>query len=118
LAGTQHFTALFDQSTSILFHEFAAPPLRRDDDLGWADVVQRTEYKAELLVGSIETVRSAVVAVGRTSISYRHEMLDLTGCRLSAVMEGKAVRFSRKRRKAVELEPDLASAARAAAADF
>ena len=111
--NTQYYAVIFEQSTALLFHEFEAGR-QVTETLGWADVIHRTEFKGELLSGARVGVRSSVLAVGRTSVSYLHQLYDLDGMRLVAVQEGKTVRFNLAARRATQLSEEFRRRATAA----
>lgn len=83
------------------------------EGLGWADVRQVIEYRHEILAGTILVVRSAVAALGRSSITMLHTMTDDSGETLHATSEMKTVLFDTRRRKAVAFEGSLRERAEA-----
>lgn len=79
-------------------------------NLGWADVRHVVEFKEEVKSGSLLTVRTRVIKIGRTSLTFHHEMLSLSGT-LHATMEVVSVMFDLKVRCATTLPDNLRSAA-------
>jgi acyl-CoA thioester hydrolase len=115
--NTQFYVALFHAATALLFHAHGASPgADQQLGLGWADVVHQIQYRRELRAGAVVAVRSAVTSVGGKSVGYRHRLLDLETGEEAAVLEGKAVRFDRRRRASAVLEPGLQASLQAALA--
>jgi acyl-CoA thioester hydrolase len=82
-------------------------------EIGWADVRTEIDYRHETAAGTLLTVTTSVVKVGRSSVTYRHAMTDSTTGRLHAEALTTSVRFDLKARRSTAI--DDAARARAEA---
>jgi acyl-CoA thioester hydrolase len=103
----------FDDATAVLFALLGSPfSNAHATALGWADVAQALEFLHEVLDGEAITVSSRLIALGRTSVTFIHEMRTEVSAEPVARMESKTVRFDMTRRCATELEESFRARAR------
>ena len=75
--NVQSYTARFDEATwQFLAHLGLTPSFLKGNDRGAVAVDQHTQYKREVLAGSLLHVRTELIALGRTSIRFVHHMFD------------------------------------------
>jgi acyl-CoA thioester hydrolase len=99
----QYYVAAFDQAMWHLVHALGyLPEWRTERGEGWADVRHDVTFSKELRVGSLFWVESSVVAIGKTSLSTRHRLIDAEG-ELSSTDDVKSVYFHLNGRKALPL---------------
>lgn len=110
---TRHYSAIFDDAVYHLFFEaFSYSPLDPAwHRLGWADVNQSFDYKAEVLVGELLEVVGTVTALGRKSVSTELHLLKRGGGNLAAIARSVTVLFDKELREAVELPDHLRQSA-------
>jgi acyl-CoA thioester hydrolase len=103
----------FDDATAVLFALLGSPfSDARATALGWAYVAQTLEFLQEVRDGEAITVSSHLVALGRTSVTFVHEMRTQAAAEPVARMESKTVRFDMRRRCATPLEEPFRTHAR------
>lgn len=103
--NVRHYAGMFDDASfQLLGHIAGKIP---DDGFGWADVRATTEYKQEVPAGDLLTIRSQVLKVGRSSITYRQMMMGSLDGKLRAINETTAVCFDKIARCSAELAPDM-----------
>jgi len=103
--NVRHYAAMFDDASFQLLGRIAGKI--PDDAFGWADVRSTTEYKQEVPAGDLLTIRSQVLKVGRSSITFRQIMAGSLDGELRAVNEVTSVCFDKIARHSLELEPAL-----------
>ncbi|WP_439629005.1 acyl-CoA thioesterase [Shinella sp.] len=110
--NVQFYIAAFDQS---LWHLMAAALYsaawiaeRRE---GWADRRYEIDFRQELPVGSLFEVHSAVVKVGRTSLTTRHWLTNKADGVLCAELLAVSVYFDLEGRKSLPLPAAIVTAA-------
>jgi acyl-CoA thioester hydrolase len=108
--NTQFYRALFDGATLHALSLVAASGELAAAGLGWADVRQLIEYKDEVRSGTLLVVRTSFIRCGRTSISYRHDLVGAETKAVHATSEQTTVLFDLKQRKARELTPPMRAA--------
>ncbi len=102
----QYYVAAFDQAMWHLVHALGyRPEWQTTRSEGWADVRHDVTFSKELGVGSLFTIESSIVQIGKTSLSTRHRLLTSDG-ELSAVDEIKSVYFDLRERRAMTV-PDV-----------
>jgi acyl-CoA thioester hydrolase len=106
--NVQFYTARFDEATWHFLARLGLSPsfLKRNDRAAVA-VDQRTQYKREVLAGTLLHVTTELLELGRKSIRFVHRMYDSESDEEVAVTEFVGVYFDTKRRSSVEL-PDSA----------
>jgi len=111
--SSRFFYNAFDEATAVLFALLGSPfSDARATALGWADVAQVLEFLHEVRDGEAITVSTRLLALGRTSITFIHEMRTEANADPVARMEGKTVRFDMVRRCAAALEEAFRTRAR------
>jgi len=107
--NVRHYVAMFDDASFQLLGRVADP--RAMPTLGWADVRMEIDYLHETAVGTLVTVRTMVVKVGRSSLTYLHEMRDTLDGVLHARMRTVTVRFDLQARSKTDIEAAAREAA-------
>lgn len=102
--NVRHYMAMFDDASFQLLGRLAGGG--EGASHGWADVRHEIEYKRETPAGALVTIRSGIVRVGRTSLTYRHTMSGSLDGEIHAHATVTSVRFDLEARKPSELEPD------------
>ncbi|GAA5618561.1 acyl-CoA thioesterase [Brucella anthropi] len=114
--NVRHYAGMFDDASfQLLGHIAGKIP---DDSFGWADVRATTEYKQEAPAGDLLTVRSHVLKVGRSSITFRQMMVGSLDGELRAVNETTTVCFDKIARRSTELGSDMRVRAEKLLADY
>jgi acyl-CoA thioester hydrolase len=70
---------------------------------GWADVQHHIVYEREVRAGTLLSVKSSVIRIGRSSITSRHEMSDSLNGAAIAQAETVSVLFDLKARQAMPI---------------
>jgi len=113
------YVGKFDEATWNLFaHVGLTPTMLRGADRGMAAVDQRIAYQNELHAGDIVAVSSAVIAVGKTSLKFVHDMRNAETGAAAAVTLLTAVHLDLKVRKPTALPSAIADRARALIVDY
>lgn len=110
--NTQHYCALFDGAT---FHYLAlmdGPRHLKESQRGWVDAKQTIEYRREILAGDLLVISTAMTRVGRSSLGFRHELVDLEDGALRAISEHVVVHFDLSKRASLKLPEAMAEKAR------
>lgn len=89
--NVRHYAAMLDDASFQLLGHIAGDAAAEID--GWADVCCAIEYKHETRAGTLLTVRSHVVRIGRSSLTYRHVMSGSLDEVVRAEAEVTTVRF-------------------------
>ncbi len=110
--NTQHYCAAFDGATFHYLARFAGPRAMKAEGRGWVDAKQTLEYRHEILAGDVLIVRTAMIRVGRSSLSFRHALYDIEDGGLRATSEHVVVHFDLVRRVSLELPESVARTAR------
>ena len=102
--NVQFYTARFDEATWQFMAQLGLTPsfLKRNQRAGVA-VDQHTQYKREVLVGSLLHVTTELIALGRTSIRFVHRMYDSETGEEVAQTEFVGVFFDTERRSPTPL---------------
>lgn len=74
-----------------------------DPALSWADVRHEIEYRAEVPVGGLVVIDSAIESIGTSSLRAVHEMRSVDGAVLHARMVAVTVRFDKTARRSAPL---------------
>lgn len=110
--NTRNYVGMFDDASFHFFSILGAPLTEMlAAQRGWADVKAEIEFKAEVPLGHLVVVRTGVVRLGRTSVTYRHEMWGADAQRLHATMQTVSVHFDLERRVAIPLPEDFRASA-------
>lgn len=103
--NVRYYMAMFDDASFQLLGKLTG--VEKDKSIGWADVRHEIEYRHETSAGTLLTIRSKVVRVGRSSITYRHSLCDSLDGELHAEATVTSVRFDLVARRSIELDADL-----------
>jgi len=100
--NVRHYAGMFDDASfQLLGHIAGKTP---DGDFGWADVHSATDYKREVPAGDLLTIRSQVLKIGRSSITFRQIMAGSIDGELRATNETTSVCFDKIARDSLELD--------------
>ncbi|WP_273727520.1 thioesterase family protein [Brucella gallinifaecis] len=100
--NVRHYAGMFDDASfQLLGHIAGKIP---DERFGWADVRSIMEYKKEVPAGDLLTIRSQVLKVGRSSITFRQIMAGSLDGELRAINETTSVCFDKIGRHSLTLE--------------
>ena len=114
--NTSKYVEMFDVAFYHLVHALGAPPGQRDG-LGWANVLQALEYRAEVGLGAPVLIRSGIIETGRTSFRSRHVMTDPDQAVVHAILQEKTVRFDLSARRSAPLPEGFVERAKALTGD-
>jgi len=102
--NVQFYTARFDEATwQFLARLGLTPSFLKRHQRGAVAVDQHTQYKREVLAGSLLHVTTELIALGRTSIRFMHRMFDSETGDEVARTEFVGVYFDTERRAATTL---------------
>jgi acyl-CoA thioester hydrolase len=113
--NVRHYMAMFDDASFQLLGKLTG--VEKDKSLGWADVRHEIEYRHETAAGTLVTIRSHVIKVGRTSVTYRHVLVGSIEGELHAEATTTSVRLDLAARKSLELDADIRRRAEALTMD-
>ena len=106
--NARHIYAAFDDATGVFAATLGAGFASvAGSGLGWADVHQEIEFLQELANGSALTVTTTLLALGRSSITFRHELTAQGSTGSAARMTSKTVRFDTAARRSTPIEGEL-----------
>ncbi len=107
--NTRHYLAMFDDASyQLLFEAFGyAGGLPEWDGLGWADVHNAIDYKAELNAGELILVQARLGRVGNKSVSVEYQMINRGSGEVAATMSATIAHFDLKARKAIPLSDQM-----------
>lgn len=100
--NVRHYAGMFDDASFQLLGQIAEKI--PDESFGWADVRSTTDYKREVPAGDLLTIRSQVLKIGRSSITFRQIMAGSLDGELRATNETTSVSFDKNSRISLELE--------------
>ena len=102
--NVQFYTARFDEASWQFLAQLGLTPgfLKRNGRAAVA-VDQRTQYKREVVAGTLLHITSELVSLGRTSIRFMHRMYDSESGEEVAVSELVGVYFDTDSRSAAPL---------------
>ena len=102
--NVQFYTARFDEATwQFLAQLGLTPSFLKRNHRGAVAVDQHTQYKREVLAGSLLHVTTELLAFGRTSIRFVHRMYDSETGEEVAETEFVGVYFDTEHRAATQL---------------
>ncbi len=108
------YVAKFDQATWSFFSDIGfTPTYLRTSGRALAAVRYDVAYRKELLAGDVVTVRTRLVRVGTSSLTYVHEMTNGETGEVAATAEVTGVLIDRASRRSTPLPQDLADRLRA-----
>lgn len=103
--NVRHYAGMFDDASfQLLGHIAGKIPA---DDFGWADVRSTMEYKKEVPAGDLPRIRSQMLKVGRSSITFRQIMAGSLDGDLHAINETTSVCLDTIARHSLKLEPAI-----------
>jgi acyl-CoA thioester hydrolase len=112
--NVRFYVGKFDEGTWQFMAQIGAA---RDElarrNCGAMAVSQNITYRRELVPGDTVAVRTSVQAVGRTSCSFRHVMIETASGAVAAEMDIVGVFVDLASRKATPLWPELRARAEA-----
>lgn len=112
--NSRHHMALFDDAGFHFLHRLSAlAPAPEGSRLGWADVSLKATLRDEVPMGGLVVIRTRLLKLGRTSVTYHLEMRSADDGRLHSEVEAVTVRFDLDARKAVPLPEAMVAAASA-----
>lgn len=109
--NVRHYAAMFDDASFQLLGHIAG--VETESGRGWADVRSEVEYKHETKAGALITIRSRVIKLGRSSVTFEQIMSGTLDGIVHAVSRTTTVRFDLEARAAIALEPDARARAEA-----
>jgi acyl-CoA thioester hydrolase len=112
--NVQFYTARFDEATwHFLARLGLTPRYLREQGRAAVAVDQRTQYRREVVAGTLLHVETELLEVGRKSVRFRHRMYDSETHEEVASTELVGVYFDTERRTSDELPPRVHAHARA-----
>lgn len=111
--NVRHYAAMFDDASFQFLGHIAGIEGLADASRGWADVRSEVEYKHETKAGALLTIRSHVVKVGRSSVTFEQVMSGSLDGLVHAVNRTVSVRFDLVERVAVGLDAEMRARAEA-----
>ena len=106
--NARHIYACFDDATGVFAAQLGADFGQvASSGLGWADVHQDIEFLHELRNGSAISVATTLLAFGRSSIQFRHDLVSHDSPEIAARMTCKSVRFNTTTRRSAPIEDEL-----------
>jgi acyl-CoA thioester hydrolase len=110
--NTQHYCALFDGATFHYLALMGGPRHLKESQRGWVDAKQTIEYRREILAGDLLVISTAMTRVGRSSLGFRHELVDLEDGALRATSDHVVVHFDLSKRASLTLSEAMVEKAR------
>jgi acyl-CoA thioester hydrolase len=99
--NTRHHMAMFDDAGFHLLHAIGPDSATRARERkGWADVRLKVDLEAEVPKGALVVIRSRVVKLGRTSVTYAHVMHSADDDRRHSAVQVVTAFFDREARHA------------------
>lgn len=114
--NVRHYAAMFDDASFQLLGHIAGQDTN-EGSVGWADVRTEIDYKHETRPGSLITVRSHVIKVGRTSVAFEQVMSGSLDGIVHAVARTTSVRFDLAARASIALDEAMRGRASALLVD-
>ncbi|AZO55128.1 MULTISPECIES: thioesterase family protein [unclassified Mesorhizobium] len=105
--NVRHYAAMFDDASFQLLGHIAGQDGSQGSQNGWADVRTETDYRHETKAGSLLTIHSHVVKVGRTSITFEQVMSGSIDRIVHASSRTTSVRFDLTARASVALDEPM-----------
>ncbi|RVD49481.1 MULTISPECIES: acyl-CoA thioesterase [unclassified Mesorhizobium] len=103
--NVRHYAAMFDDASFQLLGHIAGQD--GSQAIGWADVRTEIDYRHETKAGSLLTIRSHVIKVGRTSITFEQVMSGSIDGIVHASSRTTSVRFDLTARASVALDEPM-----------
>jgi acyl-CoA thioester hydrolase len=110
--NVQFYTARFDEATWHLFaHVGITPSYLKENKRGMAALDQRTQYKQEVLAGSLLHVTSEILEIKRKTVRFVHRMYNSETGQEVASTELVGAFIDAELRKSTEFPPAVIEAA-------
>jgi acyl-CoA thioester hydrolase len=110
--NTQHYCALFDGATFHYLALMGGPRHLKQSQRGWVDAKQTIEYHREILAGDLLVISTTMSRVGRSSLNFRHELVDLEDRELRATSDHVVVHFDLAKRGSLPLSETMTAKAK------
>ena len=106
---TRFYVGMFDDASyHLLFTVFGFEGATDESgNIGWVDVRNVIEYKAEVSAGDVLEIQGSLVKIGTKSITVRYQMNNLGKDELAATMECTYVLFDMQARTGMVLTDRL-----------
>jgi acyl-CoA thioester hydrolase len=101
--NVRHYAAMFDDAS---FHLLGIIAGDGRPGHGWADIRCETDYRHETPSGTLISIETTLVSLGRSSLAYRHVLSDRISRKVHAEALVKTVRFDLDARRSAPLAPD------------
>ena len=112
--NVQFYTSRFDEASWHFLARLGLPPsYLAANRRGFVALDQHTQYKKEVLAGSLLDIKTELVEVRRKTIRYRHHMYNSETNEEVAVMELLVAYFDLENRASTELPAEVATHAAA-----
>ena len=105
--NTRFYAEIFDTASSHALHEVMPATELSAADLGWADVRQLIEYRAELVAGTLVTCVTGFERLGASSVSFRHSLIGTATGIEHASSEHIVVLFDLNERRSTPFPPSV-----------
>ncbi|BCG73762.1 4-hydroxybenzoyl-CoA thioesterase [Mesorhizobium sp. 113-1-2] len=111
--NVRHYAAMFDDASFQLLGHIAGQDGSQASAPGWADVRTEIDYRHETRAGSLLTIHSHVVKIGRTSVTFEQVMSGSLDGVVHASSRTTSVRFDLAARASVALDEPMRNRAAA-----
>ena len=111
--NVRHYAAMFDDASFQLLGHIAGQDSSQASATGWADVRTEIDYRHETRAGSLLTIHSHVVKIGRTSVTFEQVMSGSLEGVVHASSRTTSVRFDLAARASVALDEPMRNRAAA-----
>ncbi|RUT34832.1 acyl-CoA thioesterase [Arsenicitalea aurantiaca] len=105
--SARHYMAMFDDATLAILGMIGDRESALAARTGWADVRCEIDYRQEVEPGSLITIQSRVVRLGRSSVTLGHEMIGSIDRLARAQALVVTVHFDLVARQAIPMPEDL-----------
>ena len=106
--NVQHYVGLYDQAACHLFAAMGhTPSYMAETNMGYADVRNVIEYRAELRAGALVRMESRFLGIGTKSVRHEHRLVNADNGNLAATFEAVSVHFDMGARKATPFPPEM-----------
>ncbi len=102
--NVRHYAGMFDDASFQFLGHIVGRDQASEDGLGWADVRCEIDYRHETPAGALLTIRSHVVKVGKSSLTYAHVMSGSLDGVVHAQAKVVSVRFDLSARAKIDLD--------------
>jgi len=110
--NVQFYTGRFDEATWHLFARLGiTQTYLKANKRGMAALDQHTQYKREVLVGSVLHITSELLEIKRKTVRFMHTMINSETGEVVATTELVAAFLDAEARRATEFPPEILDAA-------